>query len=90
MHQWHRSLGYKDELFGLAEDFANQFERAYAYAAPHQAAQSAAAVHVFADAFERARSLNPWDVCDAIATRSLRAFMDRSSSMHQAATSPSP
>ena len=25
-HQWHRSLGYKGELFGTAEDFARAFE----------------------------------------------------------------
>jgi branched-chain amino acid transport system substrate-binding protein len=74
VHQWPRSLGYKDELFGLAEDFAKQFERAYAYAAPHQAAQSAAAVHVFADAFERARGLHPRDVRDAIASTELESF----------------
>ena len=46
-HQWHRSLGYKGELFGSAEDFAKAFEAAYKYGAPYQAAQSAAAVHVF-------------------------------------------
>ncbi len=63
-HQWHRSLGYKDELFGTAEDFAKQFEAAYAYEAPYQAAQSAAAVHVFADAFKRARSLDAEAVRD--------------------------
>ena len=72
--QWHRSLGYKDELFGLAEDFAKQFERAYAYEVPLQAAQSAAAVHVFAEAFRRARSLDPQQVRDAIASTELETF----------------
>jgi len=73
-HQWHRSLGYKGELFGSAEDFAKQFEAAYNYEAPYQAAQSAAAVHVFADAFKRARSLDPQMVRDAIAATELDTF----------------
>ena len=73
-HQWHRSLAYKGELFGSAEDFAKQFETAYKYEAPYQAAQSAAAVHVFVDAFKRARSLDPQMVRDAIAATELDTF----------------
>jgi len=73
-HQWHRSLGYKDELFGTAEDFAKQFEQAYEYEAPYQAAQSAAAVHVFADAFKRAQSLDAEAVREAIAATELETF----------------
>jgi len=73
-HQWHRSLGYKGELFGSAEDFAKQFEATYKYEAPYQAAQSAAAVHVFVDAFKRARSLDPQMVRDAIAATELDTF----------------
>jgi branched-chain amino acid transport system substrate-binding protein len=73
-HQWHRSLGYKGELFGSAEDFAKQFEAEYNYEAPYQAAQSAAAVHVFVDAFRRAKSLDPRAVRDAIAATELDTF----------------
>jgi branched-chain amino acid transport system substrate-binding protein len=73
-HQWHRSLGYKDALFGAAEDFARHFEQTYKYAAPHQAASSAAAVHVFADALARAKSLDPEAVRDAIAETELETF----------------
>ena len=73
-HQWHRSLGYKGELFGSAEDFAKQFEAEYKYEAPYQAAQSATAVHVFVDAFRRARSLDPQMVRDAIAATELDTF----------------
>jgi branched-chain amino acid transport system substrate-binding protein len=73
-HQWHRSLAYKGELFGSAEDFAKQFEAAYKYEAPYQAAQSAAAVHVFVDAIKRARSLDPQMVRDAIAATELDTF----------------
>jgi branched-chain amino acid transport system substrate-binding protein len=72
--QWHESLGYKDELFGTAKDFANQFKGAYGYEAPYQSAQSAAAVQVFADAFERAQSLDPEKVRDSLATTELQSF----------------
>lgn len=72
--QWHESLGYKDDVFGTAKDFANQFKGAYGYEAPYQSAQSAAAVQVFADAFERAQSLDPEKVRDSLATTELQSF----------------
>jgi len=73
-HQWHRSLAYKDDVFGSAEDFAKAFEAAFAYEAPYQAAQSAAAVHVFADAIKRAQSLDTEKVRNAIAATELETF----------------
>ena len=73
-HQWHRSLGHKGALFGSAEDFATFFEKVYGYEAPYQAAQSAAAVYVFADAFSRAQSLDPETVRDAISATDLPTF----------------
>lgn len=73
-HQWHRSLGHQDDLFGTAEDFAQYFEQTYKYAAPDQAAQSAAAVQVYAAAFVRAKSLDPGAVRSAIAAIELETF----------------
>lgn len=73
-NQWHSSLGHKGKLFGTAKDFARRFEEAYGYEAPYQAAQSAAAVYVFADAFKRAQSLDPEEVRDAIAATDLPTF----------------
>jgi branched-chain amino acid transport system substrate-binding protein len=73
-HQWHRSLGYRGELFGSAEDFAKAFEAEFNSEAPYQAAQSAAAVHVFVNAFRRARNLDPQTVRDAIAATELDTF----------------
>jgi branched-chain amino acid transport system substrate-binding protein len=70
-HQWHRSLKHKGQLFGSAADFAALFKKVYGYEAPYQAAQSAAAVYVFADAFERAQSRDPEKVRDAIAATDL-------------------
>jgi branched-chain amino acid transport system substrate-binding protein len=72
--QWHESLGYKDDVFGTAKDFANQFKVAYGYEAPYQAAELAAAVHVFADAFKRAQSLDPEKVREALAGTELQSF----------------
>jgi branched-chain amino acid transport system substrate-binding protein len=72
--QWHESLGYKDDVFGTAQDFADQFKAAYGYQVPYQAAESAAAVEVFADAFRRAQSLDPEQVRAAIAATDLQTF----------------
>jgi branched-chain amino acid transport system substrate-binding protein len=73
-HQWHRSLGFKDQVFGAAEDFATRFEQTYKYETPYRAAESAAAVLVFADAFARAKSLDPDAVRSAIAASELETF----------------
>jgi branched-chain amino acid transport system substrate-binding protein len=72
--QWHESLGYRDDMFGSAGDFAKAFRAAYGYPAPHQAAASAAAVEVFADAFKRAQSLDSEKVRNAIAATELDTF----------------
>ncbi len=75
--QWAPTLNYKDDLFGSASDFAALFEKTYGYAPPYQAAESAAAVMTFADAFERAGSLDPQKVRDALAATDLQTFYGR-------------
>ena len=72
--QWDDTLDYKGELFTSPRHFAIEFRNAYGYEAPYQAAQSAAAVEVFADAFKRAQSLDPKAVRDAIAATELETF----------------
>jgi len=72
--QWDRSLSYKDKYFGSAEDFAVLFEKTYGYAPPYQAAESAAAVLIYKDAFERANSFNKKKVRDAIAKTNTQTF----------------
>jgi len=72
--QWAPSLSYSDDLFGSASDFAKLFEKTYDYEPPYQAAESAAAVQVFADAFQRAGSLDPKAVRDAIAATEMQTF----------------
>lgn len=75
--QWDRTLKYKDDYFGSAEDFAKMFEAEYKYAPPYQAAESAAAVLVFKLAFERAKSIDPVKVRDALAKTNIETFYGR-------------
>ena len=72
--QWAPTLSYSDDLFGSAADFAALFEKTYGYAPPYQAAESAAAVEVFADAFERAGSLDTKKVRDALSATEMETF----------------
>ncbi len=72
--QWDRTLTYKDQWFGSAEDYAQAFEKAFGYHTPYIAAESSAAVLTFADAIQRAGSLDRDKVRDAIANTDLRTF----------------
>ncbi|GAC1535238.1 MAG: amino acid ABC transporter substrate-binding protein [Myxococcales bacterium] len=69
--QWDRHLSYKDRWFGTAEQYAQLFEKEFSYPAPYQAAESTAAVLVYADAFARAGTLDPEKVRDAISSTDL-------------------
>lgn len=72
--QWAPTLTYSDSLFGSAGDFAQRFEQVFDYAPPYQAAESAAAVQVFADAFERAGTLDRDAVRDALSGTEIQTF----------------
>jgi branched-chain amino acid transport system substrate-binding protein len=72
--QWDRSLSYKDHWMGSAEDFAKDFEKAYGAAPPYQAAESAAAVLVYADAIHRAGSLDAAKVRNALSKTDMMTF----------------
>jgi len=72
--QWDRKLSYKDKWFGSADEYAKRFEKEFKYPAPYQAAESTASVLVFADAFQRAGTLDPEKVRDAIASTDLMTF----------------
>ncbi len=72
--QWAPTLTYEDDVFGSAADFAATFEQTYGYAPPYQAAESAAAVLVFADAFERAGAFDRDAVRDALAATDMQTF----------------
>lgn len=72
--QWAPSLSYSDDLFGKASDYATLYESTYHEPTPYQAAESSAAVEVYADAFTRAGSLDPKAVRDALAATNLSTF----------------
>lgn len=74
--QWAKTLSYKDGLFGTAADYDRLFKETFAdyKHVPYQSAQASAAVMVWADAFERANSLDTQAVRDAIAATDLDTF----------------
>jgi branched-chain amino acid transport system substrate-binding protein len=72
--QWDRALSYKDSIMGSAEDFAQDFEKEFGYSPPYQAAESAASVLVFADAFARAGDFDTAKVRDALAATDMQTF----------------
>ena len=72
--QWHKELSYSDEFFGNGIKFDKDFNALYGYAPPYQAAESAAALLVFKDAFERANSTDKEKVRDALAKTDMETF----------------
>jgi branched-chain amino acid transport system substrate-binding protein len=72
--QWDRTLAYSDRWFGTAENYAQMFEKKFQYHTPYIAAESTAAVLTFVDAIERAGSLDPEKVRDAIAKTDIMTF----------------
>ncbi len=72
--QWDENLAYKDPLFGSGMDYFKKFAATYKYNPPYQAAESSAAVYVFAKAFESAGSFDIEKVRSAIAAVDMQTF----------------
>ena len=72
--QWHKSLSYKDKFFGNGMQYDKEFNAAFGYAPPYQAAESSAALLVWKSAFERANSLSTEKVRDALAKTNMQTF----------------
>ena len=74
--QWAPTLTYKDKYFGTAADYDKEFKKTFdGYKnVPYQSAQATASVLVWKDAFERANSLDPEKVRDAIAATDMETF----------------
>jgi len=72
--QWAPTMTYKDSTFGSAADYAKAFEKAYGYVPPYQAAESSAAILLWADALHRAGSFDVEKVRSALASSDLQTF----------------
>ncbi len=76
--QWAETLSYEDPIFGTAANYEKEFKAAFTEysdkTVPYQTAQASAAVYVFKDAFERAKSLDKEKVRDALASTELMTF----------------
>lgn len=74
--QWAESLKTSDPLFGSAADYNTAIKAAYPqyHVVPYQTAEASAGVYVWKDAFERAQSLDPEKVRDALAKTDLNTF----------------
>ncbi|MEE9250499.1 MAG: ABC transporter substrate-binding protein, partial [Alphaproteobacteria bacterium] len=72
--QWAETMSYADRWFGSAADYAKAFEAAYGYVPPYQAAESSAAVLVYADALQRAGSFDTENVRAALSATMLNTF----------------
>ena len=72
--QWAPTLTYRDDLFGSASDYTALFEGEYGYTPPYQAAESTAAVMVWADALQRAGSFDTDAVREALAATDMQTF----------------
>ena len=72
--QWDRTLTYQGHWFGTAEDYAQMFHKEFKYEPPYQAAESTASVLTFVDALQRAGSLDPEKVREALSKTDLMTF----------------
>jgi len=73
--QWVPNAPWKDSIFGYtAKQFAEVFQKEYGYWPDYHPPQSAAALEVYHHAFQKARSLDPDKVRDAIAQTNIQTF----------------
>jgi branched-chain amino acid transport system substrate-binding protein len=68
MSSWLPNANLKDAWFGDAAQFANLYKRTFGYEPDYHAASAIAGVETFVKAIEKAGSLDPRKVRDAIAT----------------------
>jgi branched-chain amino acid transport system substrate-binding protein len=74
--QWAETLTYKDAILGSAAEYNKNFKAAHPdyKIVPYQTAQASAAILVFKDAFERAKSLDKDKLRDALAATDMMTF----------------
>ena len=71
---WFRTLPWSDDLFGTAEQYAQDFEAAYGYPPTHDNAAASAAVEALKLAVEAADSLDQDAVRDALRALDVETF----------------
>jgi len=71
---WTPDAAYRDNFFGSAQDFAAMIKKRYGYAADYNSAMAAACCMVYQYALEKAGSLDPQKVRDAISSLNLSTF----------------
>ena len=67
MTSWVPSPALKDDYFGNAEQFANEYKKRFGYEPDYHAASAVADVEAFVKAIESANSLDPAKIRDAVA-----------------------
>jgi branched-chain amino acid transport system substrate-binding protein len=74
--QWAETLKYKDGVFGTAFDYYKAFLAAHSdyKIVPYQTAQASAVIEIWADAFQRAQSLDTEKLRDALARTDMETF----------------
>lgn len=72
--QWESTLGYADEWFGTASEYAERYEEAYDMAPSYQAAESTATALVLHLAIEAANSLDTDEVRTALQDMDIVTF----------------
>ena len=77
MTSWLPSPTLKDDYFGNAEQFANEYKKRFGYDPDYHAASAVADVEAFVKAIEAANSLDPAKVRDAIARSDFESLYGR-------------
>jgi branched-chain amino acid transport system substrate-binding protein len=73
--QWSSNMPWKDDTFGItAQEYAARFEKEFGYKPDYHPPQSSAALIVYQRAIEKAGTLDPEKVRDAIAQTDLMTF----------------
>ncbi len=72
--QWTPEVKYQGPLFGSAEDYTKAFEKKYGFVPDYHAAESGAAGLILQLAIEKAESLDPQKVRDALASLDVATF----------------
>lgn len=72
--QWTADLDYEDPLFGTAKEYSDNFQKSFDYAPDYHVAESTAGCYALQLAIEKANSLDPKEVCDALAGLDAQTF----------------